>query len=108
MALVRVKLDDGTEVTVGAAHAANAGLTVLKKPAVDGVGRALPAKYPVDLRGAELDAALDKVGLPKSGTAAEKRERLSAHNHTSDVAYVDAAASTLGGESATSPKEDSK
>jgi membrane-bound lytic murein transglycosylase B len=34
-----------------------------------------------DLKGAALDEALEKAGLPKTGTADEKRARLAEHNH---------------------------
>jgi hypothetical protein len=78
MALVRVKLDDGTETSVGESLAASHNLKVLDKPATRH-GRTLRAKYPVDLRGKDLDAALDAAGLSKAGTAQEKRTRLSDH-----------------------------
>lgn len=107
-ALVRVKLDNGAEVTVGAAFAKSHGLKVLTdKPAVGKGGRRLPPKYPVDLRGKELEVALAAAGLPTTGTAAEKRDRLATHNQTSDAIRVGEAPHTLGGESAQS-KEDSK
>lgn len=32
------------------------------------------------LKGAELDAALEAAGLPKTGTVAEKRQRLADHS----------------------------
>lgn len=35
-----------------------------------------------DLKGAALDEALEKAGLPKTGTADEKRARLAEHNTT--------------------------
>lgn len=35
-----------------------------------------------ELKGAALDAALDAAGLPKTGTADEKRARLAEHNDT--------------------------
>ena len=38
-----------------------------------------PHKYPVDLKGAALDEALDQAGLPKTGSAADKRDRLAEH-----------------------------
>ena len=80
--LVRVKLDSGAEVTLGRAYAEAHDLTVVDKPAVDKRGAALLAKYPVDLRGKELDSALEEAGLSKSGTAAEKRQRLADHQES--------------------------
>ena len=74
--LVRVKLADGTETTVGAGYAESHGLKVLKDKPATVLGRTVRAKYPVDLRGRELDAALDAAGLSKTGTADEKRQRL--------------------------------
>lgn len=100
---VRVKLDDGAEVTISAAFAESHSLKVLNKPSTR-FGRPLPAKPPVDLRGAELDAALEAAGLPKGGTAAEKRERLAEHQMS---ATAGGATPTIVGESDTS-KEDSK
>lgn len=106
--LVRAKTDSGAEVSVGASYAKSHGLKVLAgKPAVDNAGRPIRPKYPVDLRGKELDAALDAAGLPKTGTAAEKRERLAERNQTFDATGVDETQPTPGGESATS-EEDSK
>lgn len=37
------------------------------------------AEEPVELKGQALDDALEEAGLPKTGTADEKRERLAAH-----------------------------
>lgn len=77
---VRIKTEDGTEVTHTREFAESHGLKILEdKAALGRDGRALDPKYPVDLRGAELDTALEQAGLPKGGTAAEKRERLSDH-----------------------------
>lgn len=104
MALVRVKLDDGTEVSVGSSFAKSHKLKVLDKPARVH-GRTLRAKHPVNLRGAQLDAALDEAGLPKTGSADEKRQRLADHQ----------ASVEFGGEVTTNPvgesdmsEEDSK
>lgn len=103
MDLVRVKLENGTETSVGASFAASHKLKVLDKPAVDAVGRPIRAKHPVRLRGSELDRALDAAGLPKSGTAAEKRARLAEHIETTGALGVgDVAPTTTGGESAQS------
>lgn len=108
MDLVRVKLEDGTETNVGASFAKSKNLTVLKKPALDKVGRPIRAKYPVRLRGSDLDAALEEAGLPKAGSADEKRARLAEHIETTGASGVgDVAPTTAGGESAQS-KEDSK
>lgn len=101
---VRVKLENGAEASVSAGFAKSKGLKVLDKAATDRGGRALRDKPPVDLRGQELDEALDAAGLPKSGTAAQKRARLADHQESSITA---GASPTTGGESATS-KEDSK
>lgn len=76
--LVRVKLDTAVEVSLGRGFAERRGLTVLDKPATHN-GRTLRAKYPVDLRGKDLDAALEAADLPTSGKAEEKRQRLSSH-----------------------------
>ena len=76
--LVRIKLADGAEVTHTRSYAEDMGLTILDKPAVNGRGGGLDPKPPIDLRGKELDDALKAAGLPTSGTAAEKRDRLSA------------------------------
>lgn len=78
MTLVRVKLEDGTETNVGASFANSHKLTVLEKPAMVR-GRHVPIKRPVDLRGKALDSALEAAGLPKNGTADEKRQRLTDH-----------------------------
>lgn len=103
MDLVRVKLDNGTETSVGASFAKSHNLKVLNKPAVDAVGRPIRPKHPVRLRGAELDAALDAAGLPKTGTASEKRERLAEHIETTGATSVgDVAPTNPGGESAQS------
>lgn len=80
--LVRVRLDSGVEVSLDRDYAERKGLKVLDKPAQDKSGRALLAKYPIDLRGKELDAALDAAGLPKSGSAADKRQRLADHQES--------------------------
>ncbi len=80
--LVRVKMPDGAEATVGREFAEVHELKVLDKPGADSAGRAFLAKYPVTLAGSDLDGALEAAGLPKSGTAAEKRKRLDAHNES--------------------------
>lgn len=103
MDLVRVKLENGTEASVGTSFADSHGLKVLDKPAVDAAGRPIPTKHPVTLRGSELDRALEEAGLPKTGTAAEKRARLDEHIETTGAAGVgDVAPTTTGGESAQS------
>lgn len=52
---------------------------------------AVPAPSPEDLKGAALDEALEAAGLPKSGTADEKRARLAEHlaEHLADQDDVD-------------------
>jgi hypothetical protein len=80
--LVRVKMDDGAEASVGREFAEVHGLKVLNKPAADSAGRGFVVKYPVTLAGSDLDDALEAAGLPKSGTAAEKRKRLDAFNES--------------------------
>lgn len=101
MALVRVKLENGTEISVGESFAASHGLKVLNKPAVDAVGRTVRTKRPVTLRGSELDSALEAAGLSKSGTADEKRARLAEHIETTGATGVgDVAPINPGGESA--------
>jgi len=102
--LVRVKLPTGVEVTVGEVFAQSHNLKPLDKPATDPHGRALPTKYPVDLRGKELDAALDRAGLSTSGSAQEKRERLSTHE--ASVGVVGGESTITGSDSPASPKED--
>lgn len=102
---VRVKLESGAEASLSEGFAKSHGLKVLNKPAVDRAGRALRDKPAIDLRGEALDAALEEVGLPKSGTAAEKRARLADHQESSITAGI--ASPNPGGESATS-QEDSK
>lgn len=45
-----------------------------------------PVEAPADeLKGAALDDALEAAGLPKSGTADEKRARLAEHQGTTDT-----------------------
>jgi hypothetical protein len=88
---VRVRLPDGQESTESAEYAAAKGLEVLKGArAVDRAGRGLPpssqlpgatigAAIDADvaaLKGPALNEALDAAGLPKGGSAAEKRQRL--------------------------------
>lgn len=78
-----------TVVTVTREHAEGLGLDVLDQPAVDGRGRPLGPRQvadpPSELKGAELDAALDAAGLPKTGSADEKRARLADHNADQEV-----------------------
>lgn len=76
--IVRVKLEDGSEASVGAAYAEVHGFTVLDKPATDRRGKALPAKPKVDisLRGGELDDQLTRAGLSTSGSLADRQDRL--------------------------------
>lgn len=102
---VRVKLQNGAEASVSEGFAKSHGLAALKKPAADRAGRALRDKPAIDLRGAELDQALEDAGLPKSGTAGQKRARLADHQESSITAGI--ASPNPGGESATS-EEDSK
>jgi hypothetical protein len=79
--IVRVKLEDGSEASVGASFAESYGLTVLDKPAVDKRGRGLPAKPHVDitLRGAELNEQLTAFGLSTGGSLADRQSRLADH-----------------------------
>lgn len=81
MTFVRVKTESGAEVSMTEVAAEAAGYKALDKPATDPRGRALLPKYPATLRPA---------GTKTSGKTADE----ATHN--------------LGGESATSPKEDSK
>ena len=79
-----------TVVTVTKEFAVGLGLDVLEsEPAVDAAGRPLgprqAAEPPSELKGAELDAALDAAGLPKTGSADEKRQRLADHNADQEV-----------------------
>ena len=55
--------------------------TIVDKDAADRNGLPLLSKpvVQVPLKGRELDAALDDAGLPKTGTADEKRQRLADH-----------------------------
>ena len=60
------------------------------EPAVDSAGAPLPPKPNLaaggeQLRGQALDDALDAAGLSKSGTVAEKQQRLAEHNATTEV-----------------------
>lgn len=103
--LVRVRLESGAEVSLGRGYAERKNLEVLSKPATRN-GRTLPTKHPVDLRGKALDAALVEAGLPTTGKAEEKRQRLADHQ---------ASVEQLGGEVTTNPvgesdtsEEDSK
>lgn len=77
--LVRVKLPDGAEVSVGKSFAQSHGLEPLNKPAADARGNAIRTKMPVDLKGQALNQALSDAGLSTTGTAAEKRDRLADH-----------------------------
>ena len=87
--LVRVKLADGTEKTMGRSFAESHDLTILDKP-THVRGHVLADKRPVDLRGAHLDAALAAAGLPKGGTADEKRARLEEHQSSVELSAVPA------------------
>jgi hypothetical protein len=75
-----------TVVTVTRERAEALGLEVLDQPAVDRRGRPLGpreiAQPASELKGAALDEALEEAGLPKSGSADEKRKRLAAHTNT--------------------------
>ena len=83
--LVRVRDSAaGVERTVRrfVADADQARYTIVDKDAADRNGLPLPSKPVVQvepLKGRELDAALDDAGLPKTGTADEKRQRLADH-----------------------------
>lgn len=77
--LVRVKLENGAEATVGESFAKSHGLKPLNKDAVDKYGNAIRTKTPVNLKGKALDQALADAGLATTGTAAEKRDRLADH-----------------------------
>ena len=59
MAFVRVKLQNGDEVTVGEKAVKTFGATVIDKPAVDGNGRPLPTKQNIH-KGGTAKAASDK------------------------------------------------
>jgi hypothetical protein len=102
--IVRVKLEDGSEVSVGRSFAESHGLEPLDKPAVDNRGKALPAKPYVDisLRGKELDEALTAAGLSTTGKLADKQDRLAEFqsNTAGGVTVVgpDAGNGTNGGE----------
>lgn len=78
-----------TVVTVTKEFAESLGLDVLDQPAVADNGRPLgpreAAESSSDLKGAALDEALEQAGLPKTGSADEKRARLAAHNDTTEV-----------------------
>jgi hypothetical protein len=88
---VRVQLENGLTTTVTAAYAEAKGLTVVDERAVDLRGYALPASSQADqvqasidadvesLKGQALTDALDAAGLPKSGSAADRRAALAAH-----------------------------
>jgi hypothetical protein len=102
--IVRVKLEDGSEVSVGRSFAESHGLEPLDKPAVDNRGKALAAKPYVDisLRGKELDEALTAAGLSTTGKLADKQDRLAEFqsNTAGGVTVVgpDAGNGTNGGE----------
>lgn len=72
-----------TVVTVTSGRAERLGLEVLDQPATDKRGRPLGPREIVppasDLKGKELDEALEAAGLSKAGTADEKRGRLAQH-----------------------------
>jgi hypothetical protein len=102
--LVRVRLEDGTEKSVGASFAKSHGLKVLDESPFDGVGRVVRTMQPVTLRGKALDAALTDAGLSTTGSADAKRQRLSDHQ-MSVAAGVGTASSTTGGAAAMSHEE---
>lgn len=79
--LVRVRLADGTETSVGASYAKSKGLEVIDEPAV-AHGRTVPTITPVTLRGQELNDALEAAGLSLDGKLAEKQQRLAEFNAT--------------------------
>lgn len=68
--LVRVKTENG-EATVGAGFAKRHNLDVLKKPATDGRGRALPAKPKADL--APAKTGYDALTIADLKAEIEKR-----------------------------------
>ena len=104
--LVRVRAENGAEVTVPATIAERNNLTPLDKPALNRSGLPLAPKERVDLRGRDL-AVRARGGRPSpSGTAEEKRQRL-ADFQESGATVVGAAPNHPGGESAKS-KEDSQ
>lgn len=94
----RVQLESGAKVTVG--PFVPDGATVVDEPAVDRNGRPLPDQPTPpapDLAGQALDDALKAAGLPRSGTADEKRQRLADHQTSADPA---AGTTTDGGSAA--------
>lgn len=82
--IVRVKLEDGSEVSVGRSFAESHGLEALDKPAVDRRGKGLVAKPHIDItaRGKELDEALAAAGLATTGSLAARQARLADHQST--------------------------
>lgn len=74
-----------TVVTVTRERAEALDLEVLDQPATSRNGRPLGPRgiqpAPSDLKGAALDDALETAGLPKTGSADEKRARLAAHQN---------------------------
>lgn len=60
---VRIKAENGDEITVGEAFAESVGATPLSKPAVDRTGRPLPRKPALRLRRAEAET-------PEAGSTA--------------------------------------
>lgn len=77
-----------TVVTVTKERAEAKGLEVLDQPAVDNSGRPLRARQVAppasELKGQALDDALEAAGLPKTGSADEKRARLAEHNNSQE------------------------
>lgn len=76
---VRQHKDSNTVVTVTRSVAEAKGLEVLDQPATDKRGRGLaprPLNVPSELKGQALEDALDAAGLPKTGSADDKRARL--------------------------------
>lgn len=78
-----------TVVTVTRQEAEALELEILDQPAIDRRRQPLAPRAvqtpPSDLKGAELNEALEAAGLPKSGSADEKRERLATHIATQEV-----------------------
>jgi hypothetical protein len=94
----RVQLESGAKVTV--VNVPDGAKVLKDEPATGRNGRPLPTEYPTvpnpgELKGKELDEALDAAGLPKNGTADEKRQRLADHT-SADPAAVDPEGGSAG------------
>lgn len=63
MALVRVLLDNGWEVSVGEEYAESSGLVILDKPAVSRWGRALAATAPTSPQPPPISPETDNEGV---------------------------------------------